>query len=865
MSAFKGKMSLIEKVDLKALQTIVDNFPEVFERMGKRLKVQSKDNPVLYRQITDLRQAETLMKDFYLSKKKSPVVTYKYIGKLDYGRRFHCSPSLQECPRPIRHAISKDIYYDLDIKNAHPVFLYQLCETMDFPHPVLKAYVKGDREGFLQSMFGIKFDRKVEESDDTITMEEVTISSRDEAKALFLSILNGGGSGKTGNELLDDFYKQQQIFLKTFYESPEFSKYKLRAEKVYKAGKRPWDNRKGSALNYYLCEIEDNVLTHMEEFLQSQNVSYGTLCFDGLMVYRKDVKDLPLLLESMSDFVKDKMGYPITITSKEMEEDVDLDGLRPNDEEKQDELPESEFPEIEWAEDLEYNHSRVMNYCFTFEKFCVNIHNLKTLQKRIYEYMDHFFATIEGNQQFPLRMVFHIVNGRRVRKNFIRMRDSWKAYCADKTIISQKTRGDNGKPVVLFMMESYLSYFNRKKYSRFGYVPSTKEQPFFNTFTGFTYLDDGKELEMEKIRPFLDHVRKVICRNDEKCYLHFIKHIARLLQRPEIRSRIAVVIRSDGEGAGKGIILSLIGSLMGIYDQDTGAMGCFREIHDMEKIFGRFNGMLEGAQVIWCDEAFWAGDKKAYGKLLGLITEDTITIENKGYEPYVCQNYVNLFMTSNSDWVAPASAKSRRFFVLDADNVYSGVANKESIEYFTKIAKTDKQTLANFFYRLDISDFDPTLIPQTEALFQQKKLSMTSPVEWAMNLLGDDLTWNDYVEGVRKEDVYDHYTNWCSRTKAYKTEPANVFWKHLKNIFGETSKRVLRSGDRYWVAIFPAHDKAMEQFCEAYKMELSDLKRELGFEEPEGPDQREEDELVIELESEGPDQSEEDDELVIEL
>jgi hypothetical protein len=34
--------------------------------------------------------------------------------------------------------------------------------------------------------------------------------------------------------------------------------------------------------------------------------------------------------------------------------------------------------------------------------------------------------------------------------------------------------------------------------------------------------------------------------------------------------------------------------------------------------------------VVYADEAFWAGDKKAEGVLKAMITEDTIQIEMKG-------------------------------------------------------------------------------------------------------------------------------------------------------------------------------------------------------------------------------------------
>jgi hypothetical protein len=55
-------------------------------------------------------------------------VGYKQTHK-DIGRYFAKGPfSLQSLPKEVRHTISKDYYYDVDIVNAHPVILHQYCK-----------------------------------------------------------------------------------------------------------------------------------------------------------------------------------------------------------------------------------------------------------------------------------------------------------------------------------------------------------------------------------------------------------------------------------------------------------------------------------------------------------------------------------------------------------------------------------------------------------------------------------------------------------------------------------------------------------------------------------------------------------------
>lgn len=610
---FKGKFSLIEKVDMTALHTIVDNFREVFDRMGKKIKLQGREDGV-FKYIQDYKQAFSLIEEFLKVKERSNKVDYRFTSKLDYGRRFATGPSLQGTSRAIRHAISRNIYYDIDIKNAHPLFLYQLTKTLDFPHPVLETYVTGDREGFLQSLYGVKFTRKIEEDDSTIVMEEVVVDSREDAKALFLSILNGGGNGESGHEQLDKFYKQHQRFLTEFYKNPEFEKFKKRAETAYKSKKGEWDNRKGSALNYYLCKVENEVLVHIEEFLNSKKISYGTLCFDGLMVYRKDIKDIKSLLTELEVYLLDKTGYAITITEKEMNEDVDISDLKPKEEE---EVEEKEIPEIDGTDDLEYNHMRVVSYCRTHETSCKNPTNLTTLRNNIFNYMDKFFATIESSKQFTLRETYHLVNGRKLKKSFLLMKDSWKEYCRDKTIVSKTLKEKDGRPIILFNMDLYLAHFERRKYNRLGFYPKVDgSYDFYNTFSGFHYVDDQQAIDEKSIAPFLDHIKSVWCHNNKNQYEYTLNYIAHLFQFPQKMTKVCFVLRSDGEGAGKGIILNMIGQIMGKFCEDTGVMGAFRQFTKSDAVFGKFNSMLEGACVIWLDEAMWAGSKKDYGQLL---------------------------------------------------------------------------------------------------------------------------------------------------------------------------------------------------------------------------------------------------------
>jgi Family of unknown function (DUF5906) len=106
--------------------------------------------------------------------------------------------------------------------------------------------------------------------------------------------------------------------------------------------------------------------------------------------------------------------------------------------------------------------------------------------------------------------------------------------------------------------------------------------------------------------------------------------------------------------------------------------GVFRSGSDEARyITGQFNAHMASCLLLQADEAVWAGDKAAEGRLKGIITSETQMIESKGVDPIRLRNFLRVIMTSNEGWVVPAGMDERRFCVLD---VGSGCAQNH--EYF---------------------------------------------------------------------------------------------------------------------------------------------------------------------------------------
>lgn len=327
-----GALILEEEVNMAALRIIRDNFSEVYKRMGGEFW--ELNSATQEYEEKDEKTALTLINELYYSKLKSKKVEYHYTARLKSGRRF-AKNSLQGLSRKIRHTIAKSIYYDIDIVNAHPTFLLQLCKTLEFAHPILEQYIT-NRDALLQTWIGTDAGfMKIKDESKKDKFVKNILSTPDSVKKYFLRVINGGGNNKTNNQVLNNLYDTQQTFLDMFYKHPEFKRFRDRAykksQKKTNDGEQPYDNQKGSSLNHYLCEVENKVLVVIEKYMNEHNIKYGTLCFDGIMPYITSVSNIDALLVNLEAYLYDHFKYTIHLKCKDMNEDINLSDLYPKE------------------------------------------------------------------------------------------------------------------------------------------------------------------------------------------------------------------------------------------------------------------------------------------------------------------------------------------------------------------------------------------------------------------------------------------------------------------------------------------------------------------------------------------------------
>ena len=124
-------------------------------------------------------------------------------------------------------------------------------------------------------------------------------------------------------------------------------------------------------------------------------------------------------------------------------------------------------------------------------------------------------------------------------------------------------------------------------------------------------------------------------------------------------------------------------------------------------------------------------------------------------------NRLKILMSSNNDWVVPASADERRYFVLDVPDTHKG-----DKAYFIALAAAiegdELPAMLDYLLKLDLSEFDHRNPPHTEGLNKQKLIGGDSLQKFWMDCLTTgtivNAEINDYwPASVRCEDLHNAY------------------------------------------------------------------------------------------------------------
>ncbi len=357
----------------------------------------------------------------------------------------------------------------------------------------------------------------------------------------------------------------------------------------------------------------------------------------------------------------------------------------------------------------------------------------------------------------------------------------------------------------------WTTHPRRREFHDVTFQPGIDTPGRYNLFSGFPVQPKPGPGH----RRLLEHVRENICSGNEQHASYMINWMARIVQFPRTCTMVAPVL-IGARGTGKSILTNFLRSLFMPHAWVTS---------DPEKLTGRFNASLAQSLLMVAEEAYDPRDKKHTAIIKDLITGQSIDIEKKGVDRVLMPNYVHLIITANPDSrrVVPAGDHERRFFVLHVSD-----KRRQDSDYFRPILEDARgDGPANLLYYLlnevDLSGFEVTDFPRTDALREQQEHSLGYEYEWLLGKLEAGRWTDEHRVGdpwrgpIRKALIHQDYLAFMKIVGARRPRGERSFHKFImQSVPGTTDRQIFVSPtDRPMVFEFPSLEECRRTFDEA--------------------------------------------------
>jgi hypothetical protein len=169
-----------------------------------------------------------------------------------------------------------------------------------------------------------------------------------------------------------------------------------------------------------------------------------------------------------------------------------------------------------------------------------------------------------------------------------------------------------------------------------------------------------------------------------------------------------LIVKGD-KGSGKNSLFEAIVRIFGAHG---------RVFDDAEQIAGRFTGHLQTVAFALLDEALFTGNPQQGDRIKSRITATSMTYEGKGRDPVQGVNRCAYVSISNHSHVWQATLDERRAVIVEASGELIN-DRKFWTAYNAWLGGLGLAALLHHLQKLDVSGFDPRIIPKGDAMRQQ--------------------------------------------------------------------------------------------------------------------------------------------------
>jgi hypothetical protein len=378
---------------------------------------------------------------------------------------------------------------------------------------------------------------------------------------------------------------------------------------------------------------------------------------------------------------------------------------------------------------------------------------------------------------------------------------------ANEVVKGLRATDDHGT-VLLPAADAFKGNIDRHSYTKIMFTKKPVEDHVFNLYRGI-----GVTPKVGDCSLLLKHIDHVICNGDKKKAVDLSKLMAWQLQNIGDPSRVVVVLYSEYQQLGKGILCEeVLGKIYG---------PSFIKPANMEQVTGRFNSCLCGVGCVFLDEVMFGGDHRAANALKSLVTSGAMSIEPKMLPIIQSPIGLNFFLATNNQDGVRIEKHDRRYWVFDVREERMPDAYFKAL--MAEINSGGREAFAYYLMNMDITGFVPWVDINKDNAAKSKMINATvndyDMDKWleecylshqivGMNTgfgRGADRLWKDGDE-VSSISLLKAYKEWQTTVKGptrAKPTANDEFWRKLTVLglidCGRSSagrKRVLPSIDR---------------------------------------------------------------------
>jgi len=631
---------------------------------------------------------------------KSIIVSYK-LPNHKWGRilpNHHLSLSVMH--RPTRHAFC-DEYIDFDMVNCQTCIIVELCKKNGINKKTLIKYSENTNE----------FRRQV--------MDKYSVN-KDIAKKLFISILNGGSYNNwiKNNNLQEDYFAEIQDLqneMKDIIEMVYLANQHIKKD-VLKFDKDKWVNEYESKCGVMALWYQTIERLVQETAISSLNIKIEDIvpCQDGFMILKN--KFNPDIIGNIEKHVFDTLGLSLKWIVKPFDEAITIRRIKCH----KDMVLEAKIAEKEKRLDENYKLDKKNKELFMMESEKLEKHHCLIKDKSVY--------------------IYNYNNENEIRSE-AQLRASYKHIQVGIT--------NMGFPIGF--IDKWITCNNDIRcYQHIGIYPKICPHDTYNLWSPFAMELVTKWIDTN-IEFILNHI-KILCNNEQEVYEYFLKWIGQMIQYPERKSICPVLISK--EGAGKGTLMKILRMVLG-------NKKVFETSEPTRDVWGQFNGRMSDAFLVNLNELSKRDIIDSYQKFKHLVTDDVISINNKGVNQIEVISYHRFIVTTNSEDPVPTSGTDRRTDIIRSSDELIG--NKQ---YFNDInAKITIDECKYFFEYLkkipDLDKFDNLVMPITE-YHKELQEQNVSPIErWVDDLIMSRIGLDETDIYKTTSECYEDFKKWC--------------------------------------------------------------------------------------------------------